>query len=317
MARASTDQPITARIEGGRDEGVLKVDGREVRVTHLDRVLFPRTGFTKGDLIDYYAAISPVMLPHLRNRPLSMRRFPAGVDEDGFWEKQCPEFRPDWVSTATIRSKSSRRGKVDYCLVNDLPTLVWVANLACIELHVSLARAKTRDRPASIVFDLDPGPPADLMDCAEISLLIRDTLERQGLRSLAKVSGSKGLQVYVPLNRKARYGTTGEFAHSLARTFEEAMPDRVVSTMRKKKRPGKVLIDWSQNSEHKTTVAVYSIRAKERPSVSAPVSWEEIEGALDSGDPASLRFGPSVAVNRSSASGDLFEAVLKLRQSLP
>lgn len=308
---------ITDQANGGPESAEIELDGRTVRLTNLDRVLFPATGFTKGDLIDYYAAIAPWLLPHLRDRPLSMHRYPDGVERDGFWEKHCPEYRPAWVSTASIRSESSRRGKVEYCLVNDLPTLIWVANLACIELHVSLARAGRRKTPDFMVFDLDPGEPASILDCAEIALLIKDTLRGQDLDCLAKVSGSKGIQVYVPLYGRARYAKTAEFAHSLARAFEDEMPDRVVSKMRKDIRAGKVLIDWSQNSEHKTTVAVYSVRARPEPSVSFPVAWKTLQTALGSSDGSKLRTSPESAVRESRRGPDPFAECLEKHQALP
>lgn len=313
--RAGHDR-ITAELRGNRENGTLKIAGREIRVTNLDRVLYPETGFTKGDLIDYYASVAPVLLPHLKGRPITMRRFPEGVQADGFWEKHCPEYRPAWFRTACVPSESSPRGEVEYCLVNDLPSLIWIANLACVEIHVSLARARTRATPTAMVFDLDPGEPADIMDCAEIALLIRETLERRELNSAAKVSGSKGIQVYVPLNFRARYEKTGEFAHSLARAFEQEMSDRVVSKMKKSLRPGKVLIDWSQNSQHKTTVAVYSMRARSRPSVSMPVPWETLASALDSGDESSLRYSPEAAIKAITSTGDIFKGVLEERQSI-
>lgn len=315
MKTAAQDS-VTSGQEGNRDETSIEVSGREVRLTSLDKVLYPENGFTKADLIDYYAAIAPVMLPHLRDRPVTLRRFPDGVTEDGFWEKHCPESRPDWVRTAKIRSESSARGIVEYCLVNDLPTLLWLANLGTIEFHLSLARAKTRATPTVMVFDLDPGEPSDILDCAGIALLIRDTLGHQQLDSLAKVSGSKGIQVYVPLNYRARYERTSGFAHDLARTFEEAMPDRVVSRMRKALRPGKVLIDWSQNSEHKTTVAVYSMRARENPSVSMPVNWKTVEQALDEGDRSLLQFSAQQALEVVASGKDRFSPVLETRQQL-
>ncbi len=308
---------VTSRASGGPEKAEIEVEGVTLKLSNLDRVLFPETGFTKGDLIDYYAAVAPALLPHLRDRPLTMRRFPDGVEGEGFWEKQCPSFRPDWIRTASIRSESSARGKVDYCLVNDLPSLLWVANLACIELHVSLARASRRKTPDFMVFDLDPGPPVGLLACAEIAVLVRDALEGQGLDSFAKVSGSKGIQVYVPLNtRGTNYRRTGGFAHALAKAFEQEMPDQVVSKMRKDIRGGKVLIDWSQNSEHKTTVAVYSMRASPRPSVSTPVSWPLIEQALDDSDAGLLRFGPEAVLSGVGDEGDAFAPVLAERQRL-
>lgn len=307
---------LTSSVSGGRESTSVEIDGRTIRLTNLDRVLYPDTGFTKGDLIDYYAAVAPVLLPHLQDRPVTMRRFPEGVQADGFWEKHCPKHRPRWVGTAKIESESSPEGQVEYCLVNDLPTLIWMANLACVEFHVSLARAGRRKTPDFMVFDLDPGEPADILDCAEIALLIHDTLQGQGLECIAKVSGSKGIQVYVPLNRRARYKRTGEFAHSLARAFEEEMPDRVVSKMTKSLRQGKVLIDWSQNSEHKTTVAAYSMRAKPAPSVSMPVSWKLLEHALDRADRSRLVFEPDAVFVQLENDRDRFASVLTREQTL-
>ncbi|MDQ2622325.1 MAG: non-homologous end-joining DNA ligase [Actinomycetota bacterium] len=314
--RLPKGERITDQAKGSAESSLLEVDGRELKLTNLDRVLYPEAGFTKRDLIDYYAAVAPVLIPHLRDRPITMRRFPQGVEDDGFWEKQCPSFRPEWVETAPIESDSAGR-TVDYCLVNDLPTLVWMANLACIELHVSLAEAVTRARPTAVVFDLDPGPPADILDCAEIGLLIHETLASQNLESFAKVSGSKGIQVYVPLNTKTDYESTGGFAQALARAFEQEMPDRVVSNMKKSLRRGKVLIDWSQNSEHKTTVAVYSMRAKATPSVSQPVRWDALRSALDRNSPEELRFGPRRVIESIRAEGDPFGPLLTLEQELP
>lgn len=308
---------LTSQARGTRAKADIEIDGRTLRLTNLDRVLYPETGFTKGDLIDYYAAVAPLMLPHLKDRPLSMRRFPEGVEADGFWEKQCPDHRPGWVKTAAIKSESSDRGVVDYCLVNDLSTLVWIANLGCIEFHLSLARATRRKTPDFMVFDLDPGEPADVLDCAEIALLIHDTLKGQGLESLAKVSGSKGLQIYVPLHYRVNYDRTGGFAHALARAFESEMPDRVVSKMRKSLRKGKILIDWSQNSRHKTTVAVYSLRARPEPSVSTPVSWETVARACEKEDSSLLHFTPRQVLRKLDGTGDPFADVLSRRQKLP
>lgn len=292
-----------------KDKYEVEVEGRTLRLSNLDRVLFPEMGFTKGDLIDYYEAISPVMLPHLRGRPLTMRRFPGGVEGSGFWEKRCPAHRPEWVKTASIWSDSNDE-ELEYCVVEDAATLVWMANLASIEVHTSLATAVERRTPRSLVFDLDPGPSAGLAECAEIALTLRGMLDQLGLDALAKTSGSKGIQVFVPLNSEASYEETKPFAHEVAKSFEAQMPDRVVSKMKKSLRKGKVLIDWSQNVEHKTTVCVYSVRARPVPSISTPVTWTEVEEGR-------LVFGPEEVLRRVDADGDLFGPLLELEQRLP
>ena len=299
-----------------RDKHEVEVEDRTIRLSNLDRILYPETGFTKGDLIDYYEAVAPVLIPYLKGRPLSMRRYPGGVDGTGFWEKRCPEHRPDWIQTASIWSGSNDE-EIDYCVVNDAASLVWAANLADIELHTSLATAAERRTPTSVVFDLDPGPGTDVLDCAGIAVTIRDTLAQSGLETVVKTSGSKGMQLYVPLNTKVDYDQTKGFAHSLARAFEELMPDQVVSRMKKSLRDGKIFIDWSQNVEHKTTVCVYSMRARSEPSVSTPLSWPEVEAALDAGDAGMLSFGPEEVLSRIEGDGDLFRPLLELRQKLP
>jgi bifunctional non-homologous end joining protein LigD len=299
-----------------RDRYEVEVDGRRIVLSSLDRVLFPETGFTKADLIDYYFAIAPVMLPHLEGRPLTMRRFPSGVDGKGFWEKNCPAHRPDWVRTASVWSESQRK-EMNYCLVEDRATLVWAANLADIELHTSLASAAERESPTAVVFDLDPGEPAGLLDCAEVALLLRSTLRHYGLECFAKTSGSKGLQIYLPLNSGSSYELTTPFARSVALEFERQLPERIVSTMKKSVRDGKVFIDWSQNSRHKTTVCAYSVRARSRPGVSTPLKWSEVEEALDKADPDVLRFSPEEVKKRVSRHGDLFNEVVTLEQELP
>lgn len=308
---------ITAAAEQtSRDKYSVEVEGHLVKLSNLDRVLYPETGFTKGDLIDYYAAVAPALLPHLEGRPLTMRRYPGGVEGKSFWEKRCPAHRPDWVTTASIWSDSNKE-EMDYCVVDGVATLIWAANLADIEIHTSLASAAERQTPRALVFDLDPGPPADVLDCAEIALTIRGMLNELGLESLIKTSGSKGLQLYVPLNSGASYEQTKPFAHEVAKTYESQMPDRVVSKMKKTLREGKVFIDWSQNVEHKTTVCVYSMRARATPSVSTPLSWEEVEAGFDSGDREAFAFGPEEALERVTSLGDLFRAVLDLEQRLP
>jgi bifunctional non-homologous end joining protein LigD len=294
----------------------LTVEGRTLTLSNLDKVLYPRTGFTKGDLIDWYARIAEVLLPHLRGRPLTLKRYPNGVEGKHFYEKRCPAHRPDWVRTASIWS-DRHRGEIDYCLVEDLPTLIWLANLADIELHVSLSRAEAMEHPTALVFDLDPGPPADVVDCCQVALWIRGMFDQLGLRCYPKTSGSKGLQLYAPLDGEATYGETGPFAKAVAETLAQKFSDRVVSRMTKSLRRGKVLVDWSQNDVHKTTVSVYSLRAKERPTVSTPLEWEEVEAASAQGEAERLVFDHAAVLARVGQRGDLFAPLLSERQALP
>jgi bifunctional non-homologous end joining protein LigD len=248
-------------------------------------------------VIDYYARVAEAILPHLRGRPLTLHRFPNGVEASSFYEKRCPEHRPDWVRTARVTA--NRAGEIDFCLCENLSTLIWLAQLAALELHPSLARASDPDRPTVVAFDLDPGPPASLIDCCRVALRLRELFEELGLESFPKTSGSKGLQVYLPLNRRVGYERTGAFAHAVAKLLESRYPDEVVSRMTKSLRRGKVLVDWSQNNRHKTTIAVYSLRARERD------------------DPGSITFEAAEVLDRVEREGDLFEPVLKLRQALP
>ena len=299
-----------------RNKAAVTVEGRELVLSNLDKVLYPKAGFTKGELIDWYARIAEVLLPHLRGRPLTLKRYPNGVEGKHFYEKRCPAHRPDWVTTAKVWS--DRHGEeIDYCVVEDLPTLVWAANLADIELHTSLSRAAEMERPTAMVFDLDPGPPADVIDCAQVAVWLRGMFEQLGLSCYPKTSGSKGMQLYVPLNGDVTYEQTKPFAKAVAETLERKFPDRVVSQMSKAKRPGKVLIDWSQNDRHKTTVCVYSLRAKERPTVSTPLEWDEVEAALEAGDPEALVFDHAAVLERVAARGDLFAPLLSEEQELP
>ena len=292
----------------------VKVGRRTLELSNLDKVLYPKAGFTKAQVIDYYREISPVLLPHLRNRPLTMKRYPDGVEGGFFYEKECPRHRPKWVSTVAVWTASKERD-VNYCLANDLETLVWAANLADLELHTSLARAPRVDRPTMMVFDLDPGPPAAISECCRIALELRSLLQDAGLESYAKTSGSKGLQLYVPLNSPANFDQTKRFAQSVALRMEKDMPKDVVSEMKKSLRQGKVFIDWSQNDDHKTTICVYSLRAMERPTVSTPVDWKEVASGVK--DPAKLEFESSEVQKRVKRKGDLFEPVLKQKQKLP
>jgi bifunctional non-homologous end joining protein LigD len=294
----------------------VEVDGRELSLTNLDKVLYPATGFTKGEVIDYYARIAPTIVPHLRGRPLTLRRFPEGVEKGSFFEKRCPKHRPDWVTTAAIWSERED-GEIAFCVCEDKPTLVWMAQLAALELHPSLSIAKRMERPTVLAFDLDPGEPADVIDCARVALELRGLFGELGVKSFPKTSGGKGLQVYVPLNGKLTYETTKPYAHAVAKLLEHTHPDRIVSKMAREARKGKVFVDWSQNTESKTTIAVYSLRARERPTVSTPLQWGEVEKAAKSGKAEPIRFETEDVLKRVEKHGDLFEPVLKLKQDLP
>jgi bifunctional non-homologous end joining protein LigD len=291
------------------------VGGRELALSNLAKTMYPRAGFSKRALIEYYAAIAPALLPHLDGRALTVTRWPDGVDGKSFFQKQAPAHRPDWVATATIPAGSKQ---IDYTLANDLATLVWLANLAAIELHAPLARADAVQRPTTLVFDLDPGAPASIVECCHVALALQGMFEHLGLQSFAKTSGSKGLQVYMPLNRPdVTFAQTKPFAKAVAELLEEAEGDLIVSRMTKARRKGKVLIDWSQNDANKTTVCVYSLRATARPTVSTPVAWEEVRATLHSGDAAKLSFEAHAVLERVAQRGDLFAPVLSLVQELP
>ena len=278
-------------------------------------MLYPRAGFSKRQVIDYYASIAPVLLAHLADRPLTIRRWPDGVDAQSFFQKQAPAHRPDWVQTVTVPSE---RKPIDYLLARDLPTLLWLANLAALELHTPMARAQAIEEPTALVFDLDPGDPATIVECCEVGLRLHALFENLGLQSFAKTSGLKGLQLYVPLNTPGiAHDQTKHFAKAVAEVLERDEPDLIVSRMTKALRTGKVLIDWSQNDRRKTTVCVYSLRAGERPTVSTPVEWHELEATVQSGDPASLSFQAAETLGRVAESGDLFAPVLSLAQALP
>jgi len=292
----------------------LKVGTKTLEVSNLNKVLYPEAGFTKGQIIDYYIKIAPVLLPHLKDRPLTMKRYPNGVNKEFFYEKRCPSHRPPWVRTAHIWSEGNN-DYVDYCVVNDLPTLVWAANLADIELHTSLAKGRSRLRPTMMVFDLDPGPPATIVECATVAFWLKEVFDAFKLEVFAKTSGSKGLQLYVPLNTPTTYDQTKTFAQALAQRMEREHPSEVVSKMQKALRTGKVFIDWSQNDDHKTTVCVYSLRAKEQPTVSTPVTWEEVESMRKK--KKALMFTSDETLQRVEELGDLFAPVLTLKQKLP
>jgi bifunctional non-homologous end joining protein LigD len=272
--------------------------------------------FTKGEVIDYYIRVSPVLLPHLKDRPLTMKRYPDGVEGEFFYEKNCPKHRPEWVQTARVWSESNDR-MMNYCLVQDLPTLVWAANLADLELHTSLSHKDKIERPTIMVFDLDPGPPADIVPCCQVGLWLRDLLSEMKLKSFAKTSGSKGLQIYVPLNTSVNYDQTKDLSRAIAQHLEREHNDLVTSNMSKAARKGKVFVDWSQNDEHKTTICVYSLRAREEPTVSAPVKWDEVKNCLKKKKADLLKFRSDQVLARVEKLGDLFEPVERLKQKLP
>ena len=291
--------PAAARVE-------VEVEGRRLSLSNLDKVMYPEVGFTKGQVIDYYTRIAPAVLPHLRDRPLTLKRYPNGVEGQYFYEKRCPSHAPDWVRREVVQ-------KIEYCVCDDLPTLVWLANLADLELHPSLSKVDEILRPTVMAFDLDPGPGAGLPECCEVAFILREALSQLGLESFPKTSGSKGIQIYVPLNvDDVDYDSgTKALSHALARHLEAQHPKLIVSQQRKELRKDKVLIDWSQNDEHKTTVGVYSLRARDRPTVSTPLAWDELE------DPEALVFEAADVLERLEAHGDLFAAVAELQQELP
>jgi bifunctional non-homologous end joining protein LigD len=284
----------------------VEVEGRRLSLSNLDKVMYPAVGFTKGQVIDYYTRIAPAVLPHLRDRPLTLKRYPNGVEGKYFYEKRCPSHAPEWVRREQV-------DEIEYCVCDDLPTLVWLANLADLELHPSLSLVDEILRPTVMAFDLDPGPPAGLAECCEVAFLLREALSQLNLESFVKTSGSKGIQLYVPLNTEGvdyDHGTK-PLSKALARHLEAQHPKLIVSQQKKELRKGKVLIDWSQNDEHKTTVGVYSLRARERPTVSTPLSWEELE------DPEVLVFEAAGVLERFERHGDLFAPVAELQQELP
>ena len=296
--------------------GSVDVGGRELTIRHLDRVIFPRTGTTKGELLDYYVRVSEVMLPHLHERLLHMHRYPEGVEGPRFWQKGCPEHRPPWMPTAPVWSRDKQQN-IEFCVVNELASLLWAVNIGSIELHTSLHLRSELQRPTVIAFDLDPGPGTNILHCGEVALRLRELFARAGLTALPKTSGSKGLQVYLPLNASGvSYAITKPASRRIAELLERQTPDAVVSRMARAARAGKVFVDWSQNTEHKSMVCAYSVRAKARPTVSTPVSWNEIEQAIDAGDPARLSFEAAEVLERIAELGDLFAPVMRLRQEL-
>jgi len=289
----------------------VQLGGQTLRLSNLDKVLYPEAGFTKGQVIDYYARIAPVLLPHIFDMPITLKRYPNGVTQDFFYEKNCPKHRPDWMETAAVQTKSKT---INYCLVNDEASLVWIANMASLEMHPFLARKQDILKPTKLTFDLDPGPPAGIMQCAAIALLLQEVFATLGLEAFPKTSGSKGMQLEVPLNTEVTYAQTKPFAHAIAQLMEARHPQLAVSRMEKAIRPGKVLIDWSQNDDAKTTVSAYSLRAKEAPTVSTPVTWDEVNECAQG---SSLSFTSDDVLARVEQHGDIQRPVLELHQELP
>jgi bifunctional non-homologous end joining protein LigD len=311
---ATSATPAAAPERPVIDGASVTVEHHRIKLTNLDKVLYPATGTTKREVIEYYAAIAPVLAPHLSGRPLTLKRYPDGVESKAFFEKHANRYRPDWVNTVEMPAGSKT---IDFVEVSDLATLVWLGNLAAIELHPSLSKAPHAEQPTMLVFDLDPGPGTTVVECCTVGLEIRELLDQLDLDCWAKTSGSKGLQLYAPLNVDVTYDDTKPFAQAVASLLEQRHPDLVVSRMKKSLRPGKVLIDWSQNDAHKTTVSVYSLRARETPTVSTPVTWDEVEACASAGDDALLRFDKEAVLARVAEHGDLFAPVLTLEQDLP
>ena len=300
-----------------RTSQLTRVAGRDLELSNLEKLMYPDAGYTKGNVIDYYREMSRYILPHLKNRPITMKRFPNGVKGEFFYEKNAPSFTPSWIRTFPV-PHGGVESDIRYILINDLPTLVWSANMANLEIHPFLAEAPHINVPTMVVFDLDPGEGADIVKSCEAALLVKGLLDRLNLKSLVKVSGSKGIHLHVPLNTGITYESTQAFAQSIARLLETEYPQLIVSEMPKAKRKGKVFVDWSQNSEHKSTVAVYSLRAKnERPYVAMPVRWDELKKAARKGDASLLFFEPEAALKRVKKMGDLFAPLLELKQKLP
>lgn len=291
----------------------VEIEGRRLSLSNLDKVLYP-SGFTKAQVIDYMARIAPVAVPHYAGRALTFRRYPDGTDTGGFFEKRCPAHRPEWVPVAL--GPGDRRGGIEYCCITETAAMVWAANMAAIEIHAPMALARDLDTPRAVVFDFDPGAPATVVDCCEIALAVREVLDAVGLEGWCKTSGSKGLQLYVPVNADGlAHEAAADFALAVGQVLERQMPKRVTTIMAKAERPGKIFVDWSQNAHHKTTIAPYSLRARHDPTVSTPVEWDEVE-ACAAGE-LELRFTSDDVLARVDAFGDLFAPVLTLTQALP
>lgn len=290
----------------------VQVGARTLKLTNLEKVLYPAVGFTKAQVIDYYVRIADVMLAHVGDRGITMRRFPDGIDGESFFNKRAPSWKPDWVDA--VRGPGESKGPIDYCNLNEVAALAWSANLAALELHAPMARHVDIESPTMVVYDLDPGEGMSITDCCGIALLLREVLDAVGLASWPKTSGSKGLQLYLPLNRPHSHQHASAFAHATGQLLERDLPDRVTTTMGASNRVGKILVDWSQNSRHKTTIAPYSLRARERPTVSTPVTWQEVEAGAD-GMP--LVFDAPAVLERVAEHGDLFAPTVSVEQELP
>jgi bifunctional non-homologous end joining protein LigD len=295
---------------------VVEISGKRLSLSNLEKDLYPSFGFTKAHILEYYRRIAKFILPHLKDRALTLKRYPEGVERDFFFEKRCPPHRPAWAKTAEVRRDDGER--MTACLVNDLETLIWVGNLASLELHVPLAKAGSPETPDSMVFDLDPGDQANIFHCSKVALILRDMLSHLHLISYVKTSGKKGLHVYVPLNRKeTTFEDTKQFSKAVAEIMQKNYPDLVTAKMAKEYRKAKVFINWSQNDSSKTMICVYSLRAREKPIVSFPLAWEELENSAGLGDPEKLQVMHSEAVNRVEHKGDLFREVIVKKQKLP
>jgi bifunctional non-homologous end joining protein LigD len=290
----------------------VEIDGRQVRLSNLDKLMYPQAGFTKAQVVDYYARIGPVMVPHLAGRAVTMVRWPDGVEGGSFFEKRCPGHAPDWIRRTDFDPELTQ------CVLDDLPSLVWAANMASLELHTLQARAGQPDRPTAMVFDLDPGAPAGILDCCRVGLEMRDTLADLGLESVVKTSGSKGLHLAVPLNTTGvTADDTKEFALALGQLLAKRDRKQVTTNMNKAERKGKVFVDWSQNDRHKTTVCAYSLRARPRPTVSTPITWDDVAAALDTDDAENLTFEADEVLDRVDQVGDLYAPNLEKKQKLP
>jgi bifunctional non-homologous end joining protein LigD len=291
----------------------VEVGGRTVRLSNLDKVLYP-SGFTKAEVVDYHARISPYAIPHLSGRCLTFRRFPNGTDAKGFFEKRCPSHRPEWVPVSL--GPGDRTGGIEYCRIEEPAAMVWAANMAAIEIHAPMALADDLATPRTLVFDFDPGPKTSIVECCAVAIGVRDVLDSVGLVGWCKTSGSKGLQMYVPLNTPGvTHEAAADFALAVGQVMERQMPGKVTTVMAKVERPGKIFVDWSQNAHHKTTIAPYSLRARPEPTVSTPLSWEEVEDCASDG--IELRFEAADVLQRVAEFGDLFEPVLTTEQELP